>query len=109
VVEILTLGLKPGVRAKFHELYVTQSLPLQRKWKIDVIDHGPSRHDDDSYYVVRRFASLADRERVEEAFYGSDDWKLGPRAAILGMIESLSFIVVPVANLGQWHQIATTQ
>ncbi len=44
VIEILTLELKPGTAEQFHHLYVTESLPLLRKWNIRVVAHGPSSH-----------------------------------------------------------------
>jgi hypothetical protein len=32
VFEILTLDIKPGRRDEFHNVYVTQSVPLLKKW-----------------------------------------------------------------------------
>ena len=102
MIELLILNLRPGTRDKFHEVYLQESLPLQKKWKINVVAHGPSLHDDNSYWVVRSFASLADREKSEEAFYSSDDWQKGPRTAILSMIENLSTAVVSPEIVKQW-------
>ena len=68
MIEILTLNLKPGIRDKFHQLYLAESLPLQKKWKIEVVAYGPSRHDENSYYVIRSFKSLEDRQKTEDAF-----------------------------------------
>ena len=86
VIEILTLSLKPNTRDKFRHLYTTESLPLLKKWKIEVVAHGPSLHDVNTYYVIRSFKSLEDRQKVEDAFYNSDDWRTGPRSAILALI-----------------------
>jgi hypothetical protein len=94
MIEILTLNLKPGTRDKFHQLYITESLPLQKKWKIEVVAYGPSLHDENSYYVIRSFKSLDDRQKTEDAFYGSDDWQKGPRTAILALIENHATIVI---------------
>ena len=62
IVEIRALDLKTGARASFHRLYVEQALPLLRRWKMDVVAYGPSPHDENSYYVIRRFDNLAQRE-----------------------------------------------
>jgi hypothetical protein len=35
---------------------------------------------------VRAFDDLADRERREEAFYASPEWRLGPREAVIEKI-----------------------
>jgi hypothetical protein len=95
-VEIRTLNLKPGKHEEFRRLYSRRSLPLLKRWNFDVVAHGPSLHDQNTYYVIRRFDSLAQREQMEEAYYASDDWRLGPREAILALIESYTDVVFEV-------------
>ena len=96
VFEILTLDIKPGRRDEFHNVYVTQSVPLLKKWNFNLVAYGPSLHDANSYYVIRRFKNLEDREKSEDAFYNSNDWKLGPRDAIMGLVEHFAYTVVSV-------------
>ena len=43
---------------------------------------------------MRSFASVDDRQRTEDAFYGSADWRQGPREAILACIENYTTVVV---------------
>jgi hypothetical protein len=43
---------------------------------------------------MRRYDSLAQREESEDAFYSSDDWRQGPREAILALIENYTEIVL---------------
>ncbi len=93
-VEFRTLNLKPGTRDQFQRIYVERSLPLLTKWGQDVVAHGPSLHDENTYYVIRRFDSLAQREQSEDAFYASDDWRKGPREALLALIETYTDIVL---------------
>ena len=93
-IEIRSLNLKPGKREEFHRLYVEEALPLLKRWNFDVVTHGPSLHDENSYYVIRRFDSLARREQMEDAYYGSADWRQGPREAILALIENYTDIVL---------------
>ena len=107
VIEILTLNLKPNTRDKFHQLYVTESLPLLKKWKIQVVAHGPSQHDENTYYVIRSFKNLEERQAAEDAFYSSDDWRSGPRAAILALIEHDSYVVIPSEALKEWSDTIT--
>ena len=99
MIEILTLNLKPGTRNIFHKLYLAESLPLLKKWKIKAVAHGPSLHDENTYYVIRSFKDLEDRQKAEDAFYSSDDWQKGPRTAIVAVIESLATIVVLLDTL----------
>jgi hypothetical protein len=67
---------------------VERALPLLIKWQMDVVRHGPSLHDEDTYFVIRSFASLAERQQLEDAYYASDDWRQGPREAMLACIEN---------------------
>jgi hypothetical protein len=92
--EIRSLHLKSGTREEFHRLYVEQALPLLKLWNFDVVAHGRSLHDENSYYVIRRFDSLAQREQMEDAYYASDDWRKGPREALLALIESYIDIIL---------------
>jgi hypothetical protein len=101
IVEILTLTLKPGTREEFQRIYVNEALALLRKWNFRVVAHGPSQHDENSYFVIRTFKSLADRQAAEDAYYSSEDWRHGPRTAILAMLEHDSYVVVPIATLKQ--------
>ncbi len=93
-VEIRSYNLKPGHRDEFHRLVLEKSLPLLHRWGVDVVDFGPSPHDADSYYLIRAYGSLADRESSEEAFYGSPDWRQGPREEIMPLIDSYTSIVL---------------
>ena len=95
-IEIRSLNLKPGTRDEFHRLYIEEALPLLQRWKFDVVTHGPSLNDENTYYVIRRFDSLAQREQMEDAYYASDDWRLGPRERILSLIENYTDIVIEV-------------
>jgi len=96
IIEIFCINLKQGSGPAFHKLYIERSLPLQTRWKVDILAFGPSLHNADSYLVVRRYKDLADREQSQESFYGSDEWKLGPREAILALIENYTTVVIPV-------------
>ena len=93
-VEFRSLNIKTGTREQFHRLYIQESLPLLKRWNIDVVAHGPSLHDENTYYVICRFDSLAQREQSEDAFYRSDDWIKGPREAMLALIENYTDIVL---------------
>ena len=64
---------------------------------IDVVAYGPSAHDENSYFLIRSFASVDQRQRSEDAFYGSEEWRLGPRQAVLDLIESYTTVVLELA------------
>jgi len=93
-VEIRSYNLRPGTREEFHRLFVKTALPMLQRWNVDVVRYGASLHDEDSYYLMRAYASLEDREQSQDAFYGSDEWKLGPREPIIALIENYTSVVI---------------
>lgn len=96
LLEIRSYNLKPGERERFSELFIRESLPLLRRREIDVVAFGPSLHDSESFYLMRAFTSREARDRQEEAFYTSVEWRNGPRAAVLAAIESYTTVVIEV-------------
>lgn len=94
LVEIRSYTLKPGTRDEFHRLFMEEAFPMLKRWNADVVAYGPSLHDEDSYYLMRRFDSLTDRDQSENDFYGSEEWRQGPREAILALIENYTEVVL---------------
>jgi hypothetical protein len=92
-VEIRSYRLNPGTAAEFDRLVQGVSVPMLRRWGVDVVAFGPSLHDKDAHYLMRAYDSLEDLERSEAAFYGSDEWRLGPRQAILACIDSYTSMI----------------
>ena len=94
LVEIRSYNLKPGMREKFHRLARELSLPMLKRWGVDVVAFGPSHHDDISYYLIRAYDSSEHRQSSQDAFYGSSEWRDGPREAIVSLIDSHTSIVL---------------
>src|SRR5262249_48214446 len=92
--EIRSYTLKTGTREEFHRLFLAEAFPLLQRWNVDVVAYGSSLHDENSYYLMRRYDSLAHREESESAFYSSEEWRQGPRQAILACIEEYTEIVL---------------
>lgn len=92
-IEIRSYTLKPGTRDEFHRLFLEEAMPLLKRWNVDVVSYGPSLHDENSYYLMRCFDSLARRDESENSFYGSDEWRQGPREAIIACIENYTEVV----------------
>jgi hypothetical protein len=98
-IEIRSYNLKPGTQEEFHRLFLEQAFPMLQRWNVDVVAYGPSLHDSNSYFLMRRFDSLAKREESEESFYGSDEWKHGPRESIIALIENYTEIVLELDDV----------
>ena len=93
-VEIRSYNLKPGSRERFGRIVTETVMPMLACWGTEVVRHGPSEHDQDSYFLIRAYASLEDRQQRQDAFYGSDEWKLGPRNSVLELIENFTSVVL---------------
>ena len=93
-VEVRSYNLKPGSGGEFQRLFLEEAFALLRRWNVDVVAYGPSRHDETAYSLIRRFDSLSHRQESEDSFYGSDAWRNGPREQILALIESYTEIVL---------------
>lgn len=97
IIEIRTYRLVPGTRDDFLRVMREVALPLLGEHGITVVRFGPSLVDEEGHeeaYLVRRFASLEERARLEGAFYGSDAWHKGPRAEVMSRIETYHTIVL---------------
>lgn len=94
VVEVRGYNLKPGRRDEFHRLVTEQSVPMLRRWKVDLVAHGPSLDEEDAYYIIRAYPSVEGLRESQEAFYSSDEWRKGPRAAILDCVENSTSVVI---------------
>jgi hypothetical protein len=46
--------------------------------------------------LYTRLSQLAAREQNQDAFYGSDEWRSGPREPILALIESYTSVVIEI-------------
>jgi hypothetical protein len=88
LLEIRSYNLKPGTSDEFHRLVDEQSVPMLLRWGVDLVAYGPSPHDPDSYFLMRAYADDVERQASQDAFYSSDEWRSGPREAILACIES---------------------
>ena len=100
VLEIRTYRLKGGSEEAFHRVVAEQSVPLLSRFGIDVVRFGPSEQSEDGfvdYVLVRAFESHEAREEQEARFYGSSEWRSGPREAIVSRIESDHTVVLTLA------------
>lgn len=91
ILEVRTYRLRPGERDRFDELLREFAVPMMAEYGITVVDHGISLVEEEDepgegYFLIRTFSSLAQRAEQEGSFYGSDQWRQGPRAEILSLM-----------------------
>ena len=86
LLEIRSYELKPGTRDEYDRLFREETAPLLLRHGIDVVAVGPSAGDPNGYFLMRSFDDLEERQRREDAFYASPEWRLGPREAVIDKI-----------------------
>jgi quinol monooxygenase YgiN len=96
-VEIRSYTLKPNSGHAFERLFREQAEPMVRAYGMDVVAFGQSKHDADCWYLIRAFDSLAHLNKFEDEFYGSPEWRNGPREAVLSHIESYQDTVLTLS------------
>ncbi|MES2245756.1 MAG: NIPSNAP family protein [Pseudomonadota bacterium] len=88
LLEIRTYRLKPGTLDDFHRAMHERAVPMLRSKGMDVVGYGRSDHEEESYHLVRAYASREALEAEQAAFYGSTEWREGPRSALVDRIET---------------------
>lgn len=73
-------------------------MPMLARWGIDVVGFGPSIDDEDHYILVRTFPSREERQRLEDAFYGSDEWRKEHRPGVMELIETYHTVVLEMSE-----------
>ncbi|WP_423997560.1 hypothetical protein [Maribacter sp. IgM3_T14_3] len=95
IIEIRTYHLKENSGKLFHEIINEKSIPMHKRWNICVLAYGNSITNQDSYFLVRHYHNIEEKKISQDSFYGSDEWKLGPRESIISCIENSIDIVIP--------------
>ena len=98
LLEIRTYRLKPGTLQDFHIAVHEKAVPMLKAKGIDVVAYGSSNHEEETYFLIRSFADRESLEREQAAFYNSNDWKSGPRSALVERIETYMNTLIVVSE-----------
>ena len=88
LLEVRIYRIKPGKMAAFHEAVHTKSVPMLKAKAMDVVAYGMSNHEEETYFLARSYANREALEREQSDFYGSEEWKQGPRKEIVDCIDT---------------------
>lgn len=98
LLEIRTYRLRPDA----HDAWTTamkRAPELLEAFGIDVVRWGVSTLDDAAEaFLIRSFIDEHDRSTLEDLFYNSNGWKLGPREALLDTIVDYHTIAIQVED-----------
>lgn len=88
LIEIRTYRLKPGKADDFRTIMSQQAMPMLIQSGTDVVAFGRSEHEEETYFLIRAYADRADLIARQDVFYGSSEWRKGPREAVIGCIDT---------------------
>lgn len=94
ITEIRIYKLKEKTSQRFNNVFTEQSLPMMKRWKIDIVDFGFSLIDKESFYLIRNYKSIEQRKESQDAFYGSDEWINGPEKEIMSCIATYNTTII---------------
>ena len=94
ITEIRIYKLKENSAQTFNKVFTEQSLPMMKRWKINVVDYGFSLIDKDSFYLIRNYDHIEQRKESQDAFYGSAEWVNGPEKEIMNCIDTYNTTLI---------------
>ena len=99
VLELRIVRLRHGRRNEFAVRFHDQLLPILRSHGMEIIHYGPSLHDEDSFFLIRAWPSVAERQETLDTMYGGVDWLMNQEQVFLDMIDSMDTCVL---NADEW-------
>lgn len=99
IIEIRTYLIKENKRETFHKFVEENSIPMLKRWNVNVLSYGKSLHDDNSYFLIRKYKSLEERKESQNAFYSSEEWTSNYEKAIMKLIEKYTTFVLEADNI----------
>lgn len=95
LLEVLVYRISHGRRAAFHEALQQGALSQMEQQGFTVVGFGPSRHDQDSYYLLRAYPSMEYRAKVLDRCPTESSWLRAHQPELGGMVESCNVAVLP--------------
>ena len=98
IIEMRTYKLKPGVRARFLEIFENKSRPAHDEIGMKILGPFLSVEDPDTFFFMRGFPDLESREPMKAKFYEGELWKNELEEVLMPMIEKYDVVLVEDAK-----------
>lgn len=103
IIEMRTYKTRPGMRARFLEVFRAQSIPAHQEIGMKILGPFLSIEDPDTFFFMRGFPDLASREPMKAKFYEGELWKLELEGVLMPMLDKYEVALVDdPENLVQW-------
>jgi hypothetical protein len=98
IVEMRTYQVKPGMRARFLEIFEAKSVPAHAEIGMPILGPFLSVEDPDVFFFMRGFPDLESREALKASFYEGQLWKGELEGVLMPMLERYDVVVVDDAD-----------
>ena len=93
IVEVRSYRIKPGKRDEFIKLFESRAIPALRQYGMPVVGPMLDVENPNKFVFLRSFPSLEERDRLKDAFYGSDLWKNELEPLAMPLLDSYDVIL----------------
>ena len=93
IVEVRSYRIKPGMREEFTKLFEARAVPALRSYGMKVIGPFLDVENPNKFVFLRSFPSLEERDRIRDAFYGSELWKNELEGLAMPLLDSYDVIL----------------
>lgn len=98
LLEMRLFKVHPGTRAEFDRISREGTIPMMRRYGINVVAFGPSLNNDDGYFLLRAFPSEQERVRQSQAIYATAEWEANYEGPVMSMIDEYWTSVMPTTS-----------
>ena len=93
IVEVRSYRIKPGHRDEFIQLFESCAVPALRQYGMKIVGPLLDVENPNKFVFLRSFPSLEERERMKDAFYGSELWKNELERLAMPLLDSYDVIL----------------
>jgi hypothetical protein len=94
IVEMRTYKTKPGMRARFLEIFFARTIPAHAEIGMKILGPFLSVEDPDTFFFMRGFPDLESREPMKAKFYQGELWKNELEGILMPMLEKYDVVLV---------------
>jgi len=93
IVEVRSYRIKPGHRDEFIQLFESRAVPALREYGMKIVGPLLDVENPNKFVFLRSFPSLEERDRMKDAFYGSELWKNELERIAMSLLDSYDVIL----------------
>gem|GEM_PF-410360 len=94
IVEMRTYKTKPGMRARFIEIFLSKAVPAHDEIGMKILGPFLAVDDPDTLFFMRGFPDMASRDPLKAQFYEGELWKQELEQVVMPMLEKYEVTLV---------------